>query len=230
MDSTSVAAWATVVLAIVGFAAFWVTWRALSVARDDAKQARYGRIDERAPRVIARNSTSPALPAARSPGSITSVWYPMQTDERLDMPGHADWKIDIEAYVELFNEGSSTAFVQLPSGAIPVITGGIRPDELDPLLTPWALGHRISLTIGPQESRWFLLHRGRPLSEWMRLYELYGGSIHSFDGGDADVPGWRFVFDVSDQFADGMHDELTVDVLVLPVHPALSQHLETGDI
>lgn len=221
VNSTDISAWATAVLAVVAMAAFWATLRALRAAQEDNRQARYARIDARAPRVIVREAVPPALPGAIAQKTITPVWFAMAADQRFDLPGHSDWQVELGCYVELVNEGTATAFVRLPPGAIAVSGPGERPPEDHRDLLSWALGRRLEFRLDPSGSRWILLQSGRSIEDWVQLHRAYAGDIFNYEPTmDARViPGLRFTVDVEDQFAEGVHDRLIIEALALPLTP-----------
>jgi hypothetical protein len=153
---------------------------------------------------------------------VTGVVNKLVSGQWFDLPGAAENKITVAAYVELFNEGTVTAFVELPPGAIVVNGVGERPDETHPHLMRWSARLPLPpLTLVPDEHMWLLLENGRTVAEWARSYQRYDGDIWSYTyGDDADeVPGYRYEFTVREQFVDGVTDRLVVDALVLPLVP-----------
>ncbi|MDQ1745908.1 MAG: hypothetical protein QOD07_171 [Frankiaceae bacterium] len=212
---------ATIVLAIAALGSLVLTCRALRLTRIDVQQSRYARIDARSPRVIVRSTVEPVFPACGLPRVVTAVEARIPAGTRLDMPGSAATQLGLACYVELFNEGSATAFIDLPRGAIRVSGDGIRPDETDPDLMRWRGGHRLNTQLAPGEACWLLMEGWRDAADWVRLYQFYSGDIWEAPSttSAADVPGHRFDLDVRDQFAEGICDLVTVDVLGLPLTP-----------
>jgi hypothetical protein len=224
VDTTTIA---TVVLAVAALGSFVVTARSLRLTRTDVQQSRFSRIDARSPRVIARNSSEPILPASTPADVVTNIDVRLPVDRRFDLPGAADQRVTLVCYAELFNEGTATAFLHLPAGAIPVEGAQQRPKESEPKLLTWRAGRSLQDRLAPGESRWYLLEGTRTVAEWSRLYALYGGDMWARPPGTpaagtiapGDVPGWRFTFRMSDQFAEGVEDLLVIDALCLPLKP-----------
>jgi hypothetical protein len=104
---------------------------------------------------------------------------------------------------------------------LPVDAPGDRPADDHRDLLAWALGRRLELRLSPGATAWLLLQGGRSVDDWVRLHQLYAGSILNVEPATAatDQPGVRFSIDVQDQFAEGVHDVLMIDALALPLSP-----------
>ncbi|MEO6702587.1 MAG: hypothetical protein ABIP57_13955 [Jatrophihabitantaceae bacterium] len=222
LGSGNVTAWATVLLAIGALAALILNARTLRAAFAGVQESQRARIDARAPRVVIVEAPEPTWPAARRQSHVTGSRWALSSADTFDLPGAANKQLFLTAYVLLHNEGASSAFVHLPVGGIPVWDKQVRPDDAGIETFDWSGQVRLSCRIGPGESQWVLIENGHTVQRWAELWRMFNGAIVGVEpapGSAAAVPGVRFVFEVTDQFTDSFHDELTVDVLGLPITP-----------
>jgi hypothetical protein len=221
-SSGNVTAWATVLLAIGALAALLLNARALRAAFGSVQETQRARIDARAPRVVVIEAPEPVWPGARRQDHVTGSRWDLTSGMTFDLPGAANQQLLLTAYVLLRNEGTSSAFIDLPVGGIPVSGNGVRPGDAGVETFNWSGQARLSCRIGPGEDRWILLEHGHTVQRWAELWHMYDGKIvgtQAAAGSTAPTPGVRFVFEISDQFTESVRDQLTVDVLGLPIRP-----------
>jgi ribosomal protein L25 (general stress protein Ctc) len=196
--------------------------KAVNAAIADVAESRHARIDSRSPMVIVGAKTEPVIPACLKQSVITASRHSLTAEMRFDLPRDAHTKLLLTSYIQLHNEGVTSAFITLPPGSAWVPNPGERIQESNLLFMPWALGQNLNYRLGPNMSSWFLVEKGLEVEEWARLWHLFEGDIDRQISDPSEIPGVRIEISIKDQFASPAYlDTLIVDLLQLPIQPVL---------
>ncbi|MDG7000096.1 MAG: hypothetical protein JRN15_13395 [Nitrososphaerota archaeon] len=198
VDATIWLAVATFSLAVVASVQLVFTRKAVQLASDEATESIKSRIDQRAPIVVM---------ALKALGGAVVSWRDEQPWGLIEHPtGEA---IDTEiselglcGWLSVRNDGNASALLSVPEGIL-VLPGEYLVTSINAIKFRRPQASQLSLAPG-QENTLFITAQ-RSIEEWRRAVD------------DPSVPPLSVKFVAEDMFADGVLDEIGVDLVGIPV-------------